>query len=243
MSDTPTKHTSLEDHVKQQAAPAAAEPTIPVTGSPGMDERVRAFLMEKGAPVEPVSPPAPERAKVDADPIFSEPNPEEQAVQSALIDLRSVKVTDEDKDLFMKALLCDEPVTLKIILYGGRVNLTFRSRTMHEQRRVLDTLHLDQKAGTVADNDPALVFTRLQQYFASLMLRTFNDEPFSDLNLKPGKPVEEDAEALRKVFTEKFEGGGHIRWLAILNGLRTFEEKCRQLSENCANEDFWKPQG
>jgi hypothetical protein len=225
--------------------PQPEQPTIPVNALPGVEDKVREFLMSKGAQVEaPTEKPATvERAKVDPDPIFSEPNPEEQAVQSALIDLRAVKITEEDKDLFMKALLCDAPFVLTVPLFGGQVKLTFRSRTMYEQRRVLDTLHLDQKTGIVADNDPALVFTRLQQYFASLMMKSFNDEPFSDLVLKPGRTAEEDATELRKVFTDKFEGGGHIRWTTILNGLRIFEEKCRQLSEQCANEDFWKPQG
>ena len=238
----PQAHQSLQDFIGK-AEPDA--PVIPVTGLPGTEDKVRDFLISKGAQVAPAETPAPEveRTKVPVDPVFSEPNPEEQAVQTALIDLRSVAVTDEDKSLFMKALLCDTPVTLKVPMYDGKLVLTFRSRTMHEQRRVLDTLHLQQEDKSLPSNDPALVFTRLQQYFAAIMLRQINDAPFSDLDLVPGSTAKKDAKALHDVFTTKLEGMSHIRWLAILNGLRIFEEKCRQLSENCANEDFWKPRG
>jgi len=239
----PAAHQTLKEFTDKQDG-AVEQPVIPAVMLPGVADKVREFLMSKGAKLdETATPPPVERVKVDADPVFSEPNPEETAVQSALVDIRAVTVTEDDKALFMKAMLCDEPITLKIQLFGGRFSMVFRSRTMHEQRRVLDALRLAQKSGELASDDPALLFTRLQQYFTAMMLRSINDETFSDLNIVPGKTVDEDAKAIQKVFVEKLEGMHHIRWAAVLNGLRIFEEKCRQLSENCANEDFWKPQG
>lgn len=219
-------------------------PSIPVKTAPGVEDKVRAFLQEKGATVAAeATKPAPERIKAPEDTLFSEPNPEEEAVASALIDIRSVSITDEEKDLFLKALLCDKPVELDIVLFAGKLKLTFRSRSMHEQRRVLDVLHLDQEEQLLPGNDPALLFTRLQQYLTAVMLRRINSEVFSELELPPGKEVVADASALRKVFADKLEQMPHIRWTAILNGLRIFEEKCRQLSEHCVNEDFWSPRG
>lgn len=221
-------------------------PGIPVSASQSTEDKVRAFLQEKGAQAgQPAAPVAPtvERVQVPEDPTFKEPSPEEQAVITALVDVRAVKVSDDDKELYLKALLCDKPVELEIELYGGKLKLLFRSRTMHEQRRVLDVLHLDQEENLIPNNDPALLFTRLQQYLAAVMLRRINDELFSELDLKPGRDLKADAADLRKVFTDKLENMAHIRWTAVLNGLRIFEEKCRQLSEHCVNEDFWSPRG
>lgn len=175
--------------------------------------------------------------------MFSEASPEEESVASALIDIRAVTITDEDKNMFLKALLCDKPVELEISLFGGKVKLLFRSRSMHEQRRVLDVLHLDQEEKVLPSNDPALLFTRLQQYLAAVMLRRVNGEIFSELEITAGNPVKDDAVLLRKVFSDKLEQMPHIKWTAVLNGLRIFEEKCRQLSEHCVNEDFWSPRG
>lgn len=221
-------------------------PGIPVSTTPNIEDKVRAFLQEKGAQTsQPEAPAAPavERVKVPEDPTFSEPSPEEQAVITALVDVRAVQVTEDDKELYLKALLCDKPVELEISLYGGKLKLLFRSRSMHEQRRVLDVLHLDQEENVIPNNDPALLFTRLQQYLAAVMLRRINGDLFSELDLKPGRDLKADATDLRKVFADKLENMPHIRWTAILNGLRIFEEKCRQLSEHCVNEDFWSPRG
>jgi len=217
---------------------------IPVKTAPGVEDKVRAFLQEKGAAVAAETPaPTIERVKAPEDKTFSTPAPEEQAVQTALIDIRAVTITEEEKDLFLKALLCDKPVELEITLFGGKLKFLFRSRSMHEQRRVLDVLHLDQEQQVLPSNEPALLFTRLQQYLASVMLRRINGDVFSELEIVPGNNIAADAELLRKVFADKVENMSHIRWTAVLNGLRIFEEKCRQLSEHCVNEDFWLPRG
>jgi len=223
----------------------STEQNIPVNAAPGVEDKVRAFLQEKGAaPSEnPVAAPLPDRIKAPEDKMFSEASPEEESVASALIDIRAVTITDEDKNMFLKALLCDKPVELEISLFGGKVKLLFRSRSMHEQRRVLDVLHLDQEEKVLPSNDPALLFTRLQQYLAAVMLRRVNGEIFSELEITAGNPVKDDAVLLRKVFSDKLEQMPHIKWTAVLNGLRIFEEKCRQLSEHCVNEDFWSPRG
>lgn len=218
---------------------------IPIQVAPGTEDKVRAFLESKAvnAAKAEEAPPQVERATVATDNPALEPNPEDQFVQSALIDLRKVGISDGEKDLFMKALLTDHPVTFKIELFNGQVALEFRSRSMHEQQRVLDMIRLDQKENLIPNDDPAMVYTRLQQYFVAIMLRRFNNELFSDLEVKSTNTLEQDAPAIRKVFEEKVKPLSHLKWNAILNGLRIFEEKCRQLSEHCANEDFWKPQG
>ncbi len=242
----PDKHITPAEHEKAKALAAKTDlPIIPVQGRAGTEDKVRAFLEQKHAAAaqEETPPETVERATVSLDNPALDPNPEEQFVQSALIDLHKVGISDGEKDLFMKALLTDMPVTFKIELFGGQVVMEFRSRSMHEQQRVLDMIRLDQKEGLLPQDDPAMVFTRLQQYFVAIMLRRFNNDLFSDLEVKTTNTLEQDAPLIRKVFEEKVKPMSHLKWNAVLNGLRTFEEKCRQLSEHCANEDFWKPQG
>lgn len=223
----------------------STEQNIPVNAAPGVEDKVRAFLQEKGASISETAAPAPlpDRIKAPEDKLFSDPSPEDEAVSSALVDIRTVAITEDEKNMFLKALLCDKPVELDVELFGGKMKLTFRSRSMHEQRRVLDVLHLDQEEKILPANDPALLFTRLQQYLAAVMLRRVNGEIFSELEITAGNPVKDDAVLLRKVFSDKLEQMPHIKWTAVLNGLRIFEEKCRQLSEHCVNEDFWLPRG
>lgn len=210
--------------------------------------KVAEFLAEKQAERSAAEQPEPE-TKLAPDPVLSGDNPDEMMLRSAMTDFNQVTLSDEEKNLFIKALLTDTPVRLDIAHFNGQAVFSFRSRTMYEQKRVLDVLHFDIGEKVLPDNDPAQFYTRLQQYMAAVMLERVNGKIFSDFALVPeadshtNESLQKDALTLRDFFNRKLATMGHIRWVATLNALREFEAKCRKMSEECINENFWKPQG
>ena len=202
----------------------------------------REFLAEKQGQ-EPEEPTAVEgRIDVPPNPEFSS-DPTHQMITEALVPIDNLPLNDAEKELFLKAVLNDEPIRLPIVLYKGQLKVDMRSRSTFEQKRVFDIIELDQKSGTMDPANVALSVTRLQYYLAALMVERINDKLFSELKLVPGKTVEEDAAILRKFVAEKLESMTLIRWNSILNALRIFENKCAKLNSEAANEDFWVPHG
>lgn len=216
---------------------------IPLATDPTTRARIEAFLRDKEvaevAEEKKVSPQ--EDIQISPDSTFEKDGINDEMLRSVQVDIRNVDVTDVEKRLYMKALVMDEPVTLTIELLGGAMKFEFRSRLMHEHIRILDVMDLDAKTGIIPSDNPAMFQTRLQQYLCCVMLRRLNGELFSDLELRAGASLEEDAKKLRDAYDRKMQMG-QPRWTAMLNALRMFEAKCARLASECANESFWAPQ-
>ncbi len=214
-----------------------------------MVKAVQSFIQNKTAEVQGTQEHVPDQEPIEQKPIEVPPSddfaisPQEAAMSDALANDPSVTVTDYDKEVFLKAVLNDEPVRLKVVLYGGKFTLDLRSRTTHEQRRIFDVLEMDRKDGIIPPDNIALMVTRMQQYFAVLMIERVNGLLFSDLTIEPGQKLEDDAFRLRDTVTRLMEKMVGVRWNSMLSALRYFESKCARLNTEALNEGFWKPQG
>lgn len=204
---------------------------------PLLQQKVASFIQAAGGVVSDK-----EKVEIPVNKDFDIPNPDDAILTAALIDPKTVTVNDSEKAVFIKSLLNDEPVRLKIEIYDGQIRVDLRSRTIHEQRRIFDVLFLDEKAGIVHPANTALFVTRMQQYCMLLMIERFNDQVFSDLQI--GIEIDDVTaqakfhEALKKTKLAEMNGP---KWTAMLNAMRIFEAKCATLSTECANADFWKP--
>lgn len=258
----PNTRPTLEDLKQSKPTDLVLEPQDPETAA-----RIAAFLKAKGgeAGAEPVPTPQPgqpapegeeaapakERINIPPNPEFEYPDPNQQFIANSMVPLGQVKVTDEDKETYLRAVLNDEPFVLNVSLYGGRLKVAIRSRSTYEQKRVFDILKKDQDDGICPPDDPSVTITRMHQYLALLMVQRVNGVLWSELELQPGKSLTEHAELMRAAVTEKFEtvgkqrqhGNQQVNSTSIFNACRIFEHKCGVLSTEAANDDFWRPQG
>lgn len=195
---------------------------------------------EAGDPQNPEQPPT--KINLPPNQEFEGGDPNQQFITEALSPMDRIEISDAEKELFLKAVLCDEPVRLVVKLYNGKMPIELRSRSSFEQKRVFDILKEDLKDGLYQDGDLAMMVTRMHYYLGALMIERINGELFSELKLTPGNKIDEDKKTMRDAVDKLFEGMGTIRWTSILNALRIFEHKCARMNSEAANEGFWKPQ-
>jgi hypothetical protein len=210
-----------------------------------VDAKVKQFLDEEQKKLDQVATGTPEvpRTEIRANSDFEQVAPFDQVVTEALVETKNYPITEEDKVKYFKAMLADQAVELPIHLFNKQFTVELRSRYSFEQARVWDILELDRSQGRIAKDDINRLATYMQYYCAALMVQRINGALFSDIVLKPGKSLEEDAEVLRKFVDEKLVTLSGIRWTNILNAMRIFETKCARMATEAVNEDFWKPQG
>lgn len=236
---------SLKDILKDTLkAPKTVNLAVP-QDDPAVLREVQEFIdsaqKEGEAPEEQVSPETLKKPRVEIAPELGHlgATPQDVVMDEALVDEKLIEVLPIEIDLFRKALISDTPYKITVTLFGGAFVLEIRSRSHYEHRRVLDTANLDRKEGLFDNDDYAMVVTRIQQYSAAIQIERINGELFSEIHLKSGSSLKDDAKVLRDFVAEKLENSN--RWTALVNALRVFETKCAKLHTMAANPDFWKP--
>jgi hypothetical protein len=222
---------------------------------------VAAFLGEKareagapepGKPAEPLEPKAPPQVHIPPNTDFDRvPTPSDDAMMEGLVDPNDVAITDEDRVLFLKAILNDVHVRMTVSIFGGNMNLEIRSRSVYEQRRILDIAFVENNKKEMDAANYGLMVHKHQRYCCLLMVERINGKPFSELVLAPGRTVDEDRETLETLAEEKFDllnANGQPamsmpKWTAMMNAIRVFERKCAQMSGEAIKGDFTKLQG
>lgn len=234
------KEEALKDVLDQSENVAVPIPTDPATA-----QRVQEFLRSKGVdtgtPTE--LPPTESDDKVEIKPgnDFDQISP--QILGEGLVDTKEMAISEDEKSLFLISLLNNMPVTMTVSIFGGQFRVEIRSRTNHEQVRVMHLIREDIRDGIIRPDDPALVDTRGQYYLGAVMVRSINEMVFSELNLTDATKIEQDKVTMRDFVKKNIETMAGVRWNAVLNALRIFDRKCAILNTEAANESFWKPRG
>jgi hypothetical protein len=172
--------------------------------------------------------------------IVEDKNNQEAVMQEAFPKDVEIGITDEDKTLYMKAVLTGNPVILRIKLFGEAVTMEFRSRTSYEHERILAIAREDVKDKLIEDGDLAAVLTKIQQYAILIQLKSFNGTSLWEHELKPGNDLAKDKMDMRLAFVKNIAPMQQTRYLALWQGIQDFERKCNKLSRNAINTDFWK---
>ena len=214
---------------------------IQIEHTPATEAKVEAWLQEHQGHNAPIVVEQPNEKIVLPKDVVEGPSTDADLMKEILPSEPKVTVTEDDETAFFKALLTDEPLSLNIPVYDGKLTFQFRSRTVHEMERVLATVREDIREKIISDGDAALAYTRIQQYCVCLQLLKLNKEGFSEAKLLSCSALEEDKLTLRSILRDKIFPMGQIRWLAVVKGLIVFETKCRILSERCLNTDFSMP--
>lgn len=225
--------------------PLKFDPQDPTTAA-----AVQEFLADKTSEFQAEAPPGSAAPEVKAPGVNLTPNaefdsgdPKSTFISEALSPIDKIEISEEEKIIFLKAVLADVPVRLPVKLYGGRMTVEMRSRSAFEQKRVFDVLKLDEKEAVFDPGDMAMMITRTHYYLGALMIERINGELFSELTIPPGNDLAADAAKMRAAVDKLFLKMGNVKWTSILNALRIFEHKCAKLNSEAANEGFWNPQG
>ncbi len=244
-SNIPPEILGNPDEPRTPGRPLDISPQDPETA-----KAVNEFLRQKSAEVGGGEPDSQEQGPIESKPIQIQPNPEfeglnpqDASISSALITDINMPVSMEEREIFLKAVLNDEPVRFHVDLYNGKFRVEMRSRSTFEQRRIFDVLDLDEKEGIISKGNVADMVTRMHYYLAVLMVERINGKAFSDVALAPGEKLEESAKKLRDQAELCFGKSVTVRWNSILNALQTFENKCAKMNTEALNEGFWKPPG
>jgi hypothetical protein len=192
------------------------------------------------APAEEEAPEA--SREIPKSKIFDEdPASIDSVMREALTDVDTVVVSMDDRTRYLKAVLNDVPVKLKILLCGDAIDIEIRSRSAWEQSVLYAAVKKDQEEGLVSDLSSVII--QLQKYGCSLMLQSLNGDPLEFLTLKQEDGINKCVELLRKHMKEHIEALSMPKWTIFLNALRTFETKIARMGTECLNENFWKPAG
>jgi hypothetical protein len=153
-----------------------------------------------------------------------------------------VEVSENEKSLFLKQFLNEEPIRWSIDLNNPKIKFEgdFKSRNTYETDVIFKVLDQDIKDEAVCSQSQYM--TMMQYYCASLQLEKLNGDRLPLNTLDPKRDsVDTAKKILRENVKSVFYEMSDVRWMAILSLLRQFEAKLAICTANMLNEDFWNP--
>jgi hypothetical protein len=190
----------MQPSAPKQAPRSAPLVSRPALSQAEMDAFIRESQTAKGAPavdpktilkgpVELKSNDAVERMVGDAQALFPEPDipaaseartspPSQGALQTAVTlgddFTRPADLTQEEKDIYVKAVLFDKPVVWSISVLGGQARVTCRSLTMAHEDLMAWWLQWGERKGYLPPNMSSLMVSWLNR--VGVMLRVMKME-------------------------------------------------------------------
>jgi len=171
----------------------------------------------------------------------------ELAVRAAL-DFKQVKITPQDKQLFLNAIVTGERMRSEHTAYGGSLSLMFQSRLASETQAVVSELRRSTTAGLVRNDleygDRALrLCLRLQ--LVSLNGAVFQPVVGTELmpkiiaqnGMQKVMPADWIAEA-----DDLFKNVPDAIYNVMLAELRKFEFKYNTMIAKAQDQNFWNPE-
>lgn len=152
-----------------------------------------------------------------------------------------VKVTDEEKALFLKAMLNDQPIKFEIVGFGGHLKIVFRCRRPQETEAIFLQLKRDLQQNRI-ELDSAY-YSKLHRYALAVQIVQVNGEDMP--TYESFKPSPEDTEkqigniALAAQQFVEHQNEAYIS--AHVSMLAAFEQKISFMSSQLLNGDFWIP--
>lgn len=189
----------------------------------------------------PEPPPEESKPKVPRDKTFDEMSEGPEAnMREALADMGDIAPTEQEKTMYLKGMLNDEPIQLSVMLCGGQVEVKIRSRSAWEQTCLHAAISRDFEEKLISTDMPSILL-QMQRYGAALMLVGIGGNQFQSVQLSPEEDLEECVEALRVARKRLIDPMSMPRWTMALNALRVFESKMARMGTECLNENFWTP--
>ena len=199
----------------------------------------------------PPSAPTAQVAEAEDTRLETEPNPLSDPAMPAMTQriyweardsfAGDVKVSDDEKALYLKAALNDAILYWDVPLLHGRLKAKCRSLNHYEVDVIFRAIRLDEADGLIQFEEQR--FSRIQWYTACMQVVAIQDKSMSPLTLEPSDPgqMDEDARKLRIHYDKTYRHLSSPRWAQMLTAMRVFAIKEKLCNDALANEDFWKP--
>ena len=151
--------------------------------------------------------------------------------------LKTVKISQEDKERFFKSILNDTPYEETISLFDGQFNIRLRSMSVEENSDVVNQIVKDRENGISQDSDA--YFITISTYRLGLALVSVNGVNYSSVTKENHTPTtEKDTYIMARASMM-------TRWTTaklsvFLDTFQAFEAKVLKLSNEVQSPNFWK---
>lgn len=229
---------SVKEYLQSVAAGEEAAPP------PTQPQSVANDLLSEDTPQEVSKDTQPEEIHLQTDTTFVQNGIDNQSITSSVVvkDTR-VEITEEDKESYMKALLLDTPVTLRIPCYKGTVYVTCRALSVYEIN--VSTMAGNQFVDEEKDSRMAalLLTGELQKVRIAMQITHINDivQPTRSYKYEKDGTIEEHAKDLRTFANARLYDTPEQKWNLMISALNVFEHKLRRLNELSISGDFIVP--
>lgn len=193
---------------------------------------------------------------------FSNMSPESLDIAAAIdgLDLPEIKIDEAMREKYLKAVLLDEPFEHTIPLFEGKLQLSFRGRTLAEQEAVARLLRMMEVTEEVPADNPLAGMTFIQYFVLMFSLTRANETGYTP----PTKELEESdfrgiviTQAMREnkaliledplykkalAWIKQLRSFHQTRLHAMVTGARIFEAICAKLGTEATAPNFSSPQ-
>ena len=148
--------------------------------------------------------------------------------------------TDEDKQVFFRALLGMNRYEKTFELFGGMLRATFVELTPDEEDHIFAELGKAQRNGVInTEEDWSVLFERLR------MMHSIRKLTRSGADTYERNPDAEDLDKILYTSVEPFisQFSGSIVYRALMDASRLFRTQLELMVESAASPDFWKVDG
>ena len=160
-----------------------------------------------------------------------------QSIEMNTETVKTVDISETDKERFLKSILSDTVYTEDISLFDGQLTLKFKALTVQENTDVVNQIVLDRSSGVAADNDA--YFITISTYRLALSLLAAGDKQFSTITKEKFTPADNKTTYVTARAKETLDWPT-LKLSAYLDAFQLFEAKILKLSREVQTPNFWK---
>lgn len=180
-------------------------------------------------------------AVFEAEPVFDD-QPKHDTSLNFILGDDMVKVTEEDKNLYLKAILNDVPLKLTITFANG-ISVTCRALTPYERNLVpYAVAHHFKELGGTDHLGTAFLTDYARQYMMAMQVVSIGNKMIDYLKYDStqGSQADHVAHLAKegKLLTDNYS---IAKYNLLIKALNVFENKLARLNTAALKQDFWDP--
>lgn len=151
------------------------------------------------------------------------------------LDLRPVKIEDSDKKNYIRALLSQDRFRKVYTLFGGRMTVGFKGRTLAEQDLIIEVCANEIKNETLTAAELYARMAVRRRLVTALDWISLTDKPRISFPAEGIKTAEQLAEQLKRLDTL-----GTEIYQALANAIYDFDALTAEFARLAGSPDFWQ---
>lgn len=155
--------------------------------------------------------------------------------------LPDLPITDDDKNRFADAVMQRKPFSEKFSMMGGKLTVTFRTKTKRENDMLFDQLDEDFKANRIRSESKYV--TLLNNYNLMMQMTELQGAPCATVLPPPQQDVPPGWSLYKVMRLHLIETLPEANMFLLIGALSQFDTKCRVLAREALKENFSTPVG